>query len=318
MNEFKLIKKYFRPLSLSNPSSFFLSDDIFFDKKNRIAITTDTYVLGTHFIDTEPKRFIKKAFRSSLSDLYCKGIIPKTYFLSISLNKKLTNHRWLNKLKKILSSEQKKFSVSLGGGDTTYSSKLSLTITAIGLSKEKPVLRKGSQYNDDIYVTGNIGDSFLGLSVLKKNKNFKKFNSFFKKKYFEPEIPLWITPYLSKIASSSIDISDGLIQDLQHLCNNSKCGAFINLDLLPVSSNCKKLIKNGKIELKNFFSKGDDYQFLFTSNKKNRSLIKFISAKEKGKISKIGHINKGKNIILEYKMKKFMFNAKNMGYKHKF
>ena len=318
MNEFKLIKKYFRPLSLRNPGAFMLSDDIFFDKKNGTAISTDTYVQGTHFFNSEPKYFVKKVFRASLSDLYCKGIIPKTYFLSISLNKKLANHDWLNKVKKILLLEQKKFNVSLGGGDTTYSSKLSITITVMGQSKKKPVLRDGSQHDDDIYVTGNIGDSFLGLSILKKNKNFKKFNKYFKRKYFEPNIPFWITPYLNKIASSAIDISDGLAQDLQHLCNSSKCGAFINLDLLPVSSPCDVLIKNKKIQLKKIFSNGDDYQFLFTSSKKNRPLIQFISIKEKGKISKIGHITKGKNIIFKYEKKKFNLNAKNMGYKHNF
>ena len=80
MNEFKLIKKYLRPLSLNNPGAFMLTDDIFFDKKNGIAISTDTYVQGTHFINSEPKNFVKKVFRASLSDIFCKGIIPKTYF----------------------------------------------------------------------------------------------------------------------------------------------------------------------------------------------------------------------------------------------
>ena len=318
MNEFKLIKKYFRPLSLSNSNSLMLSDDIFFDKKDGTTISVDTYVYGTHFLNTEPKYFIKKALRASLSDLYCKGINPETYFLSISLNKKFTNHTWLNKVKKILSSEQKKFKVSLGGGDTTYSSKLSLTLTVLGKSKNKPVLRNGSKHEDDIYVTGNIGDSFLGLSILKKKKNFKQFNKFFKKKYFEPDIPFWISPYLNKIATSSIDISDGLGQDLQHLCISSDCGAFVNLDLLPLSFQCNSLIQDKKIKLKKIFSNGDDYQFLFTSNKKNRPLIEFISKKEKGKISKIGHITKVKNIIFEYKTEKFKLNAKNMGYRHNF
>jgi thiamine-monophosphate kinase len=318
MNEFNLIKKYFRPLSLSNTNALMLNDDIFYNKKNGTAISIDTYVHGTHFLHSEPKYFIRKALRASLSDLYCKGINPETYFLSISLNKKLTNHNWLNKVKKILLLEQKKFKVSLGGGDTTYSSKLSLTITVIGQSKKKPVLRDGSKYQDDIYITGNIGDSFLGLSILKKNKDFKKFNKYFKKKYFEPDIPLWLAPYLNKIATSSIDISDGLAQDLQHLCNSSGCGAFINLDFLPLSYKCKILIKNKKVQLKKIFSKGDDYQFLFTSSKKNRSLIEYITKKEKGKISKIGHITKDKNIIFKYKSKKFKLNAKNMGYKHNF
>jgi len=102
------------------------------------------------------------------------------------------------------------------------------------------------------------------------------------------------------------------------LCIGSDCGAFINLDLLPLSFQCNSLIQDKKIKLKKIFSNGDDYQFLFTSNKKNRPLIEFISKKEKGKISKIGHITKGKNIIFEYKTEKFKLNAKNMGYRHNF
>ena len=85
-------------------------------------------------------------------------------------------------INKILHQEQKKFNISLAGGDTTRSSKLIITIIVMGDTKNKPVLRKNCKLNDDIYVTGNIGDSFLGLNILKKRLSFGKFNNFLKKK----------------------------------------------------------------------------------------------------------------------------------------
>ena len=148
--------------------------------------------------------------------------------------------------------------------------------------------------------------------------NFGKFNSYFKKKFYEPEIPHKITPFLNKIASSSIDISDGLGQDLKNLCINSKHGAHIDLNLLPISKKLANLINLNKLNLRNVFSKGDDYQILFTSSPKNRNKINQIRKKINIKITRIGHINGGINITFKYFNRIFKLKAKNMGFKHKF
>ena len=319
MNEFSIIKKYLKSLSKNNLGAFSLSDDIYYNHKKKIAISMDTYVEGVHFINSsEPKNFIKKILRSSLSDLYCKGIIPNSYFLSLAINKVQANDLWLKKLKNTLNLEQKKFKISLSGGDTSYSKKFIITIVVIGFSKKKPVLRSGSNYNDDIYVTGNLADSFIGLSVIKKKINTGKFNNYFKKQYYEPNLPKKISPFLKNIASSSIDISDGLGQDLQHICHASRCGAYIDLLKIPFSSQCKELIINNRIKLKNIFSKGDDYQILFTSNPMNRSKITNLSKKLGLKISRIGKITNNKNIFFKHKKEKFKLSATKMGYTHTF
>ena len=89
MNEFELIKKYFSKLSSNNKNSLKLNDDVFFDKKRRLVISVDTYVEGVHFVDFQsPDLVIKKIIRSSISDLICKGVTPKYYFISGSGNKK--------------------------------------------------------------------------------------------------------------------------------------------------------------------------------------------------------------------------------------
>jgi len=318
MNEFDIINKYLKPLAVKNLGALQLSDDIFFDKKKNIAISIDTYVKGVHFISDNPNFFLKKVLRSSLSDLYCKGIKPKTYFISFALNKSLVNVSWLKDVRKILNAEQKKFKISLGGGDTTFSSKFVVTITSLGDVINKPVFRNGCSLNDDIYVTGNIGDSFLGLNVIKKKYTFGKYNSFFKKIFYEPDLPTILSPYLSKIASSSIDISDGLAQDLEHLCSYSKFGAYVNLNKLPLSPSAEALLSKNVIKLKNFFSRGDDYQFLFTSSPKKRNNVVNLSKKLNIKITKIGLINNSNNILFEYRKSKFKFKGKKMGYTHNF
>jgi len=319
MNEFLIIKKYLTKLSKNNLAALNLQDDIYFNKEKKLGISVDTYVEGVHFLNSSnPDRFLKKIVRSSLSDIYCKGLIPESYFLSLALNKNCAKKDWLNKFKNILNSEQKKFKISLSGGDTTFSSKLIITFVVLGYAKKNPVLRNTCLLNDDVYVTGDIGDAFLGLEIIKKRKDFGKLNNFFKKKYYEPNIPVNFSKYLPNIATSSIDISDGLGQDLNHLCEQSKHGANINLSYLPLSAFCKKLLYENKIKIDKFFSKGDDYQILFTSNKRNRSKIDGIAKKTKTKVSRIGTITKGNKLVFNYKTKKYNFNSSKMGYTHSF
>ena len=319
MNEFIIINKYFKSLAKNNASSLNLSDDIYYNSKKKIAISIDTYVEGVHFLNSlNPKKFLKKVLRSSLSDLYCKGIKPQSYFLSLALNKKQANNSWLKKFQSILRSEQSKFKIKLSGGDTTVSSKLVITLTVMGFSKYKPILRKGSSYNDDIYVTGNIGDSYLGLSVINKKINLGKYNNFFKKKYYEPDIPIKISPYLKSFASASIDISDGFIQDLGHLCSESKCGALVDLSKIPLSKQSKYVLSSRNKNIGEIFSNGDDYQILFTSKPKNRKKIISLSKLINLKISRVGKMNKQKNISFKNKGNKIHFTRKKMGYTHIF
>ena len=168
MNEFQLINKYFSKLSNKNKNSLNLNDDVFFDKSKKLVVSVDTYVEGTHFLNfKKPELVIKKIIRSSISDLICKGVKPKFYFISGSGNKKSFSSNNLKRIAKSLKQEQKKYNISLCGGDTVFSDKLSFTIISFGFSN-KIILRNNVKLNDDIYVTGNLGDSFVGLNILKK------------------------------------------------------------------------------------------------------------------------------------------------------
>ena len=319
MHEFDLIKKYFSKLSRLNKASLDLNDDVFFDKKKSLVISIDTYNEGVHFIDfKKPDLVIKKIMRSSISDLVCKGVYPKYYFISGSGNKKTFTKKNLSKISKSLSQEQNKYGILLCGGDTTFSNKLSFSITSVGYSKTI-VYRNKVKLNDDIYVTGNLGDSYVGLQVLQnKIKTTKKLKNYFIKKYFEPEIQIKLTRNLLKFANSAIDISDGLIDDLKKMMNKQKLSYKIIEEKIPISKNLLNYIKKNNLKKTDFISNGDDYQILFTASA-NKSRIISSTSKNLGiKISKIGKIglNNEKSVIINQKGKILLI--KKQGYKHQF
>ena len=200
MHEFDLINNYFFKIAEKNKSALNLNDDVFFDKKRGVVISVDTYNIGTHFYHFKsPDLVIKKILRSSISDLICKGVSPKFYFISGSGNKKTFTKNNLYKISKSLKSEQNKFNIDLCGGDTTFSNKLSFTITSLGYSN-KIIYRNKAKLNDDIYVTGNLGDSYLGLRLLKNKVRLKKKDKFFFiNKYYKPDLALNLTKYLLKL-----------------------------------------------------------------------------------------------------------------------
>ena len=319
MHEFDLINRYFSKLSLKNKSSLKLNDDVFFDKSKNLVISVDTYVEGTHFINFKhPNLVIKKILRSSISDLICKGVNPKYYFISGSGNKSSFTKKNVKIISNSLKQEQKKFLIYLSGGDTVFSNKLSFTIITLGYS-EKIILRNNAKINDDIYVTGNLGDSFIGLKVLKKKIILKKnLKSYFIKKYYHPDLYINITKKLLKFANTSIDISDGLISDMERLINNQSLSFEINLNNIPISKNLDIFIKKNNRSKKDFVFNGDDYQLLFTSSKKNRTLIKSIAKKMNQKVTIIGKINnQNKKNLLKLDDKSLKL-ANYKGYSHKF
>ena len=320
MNEFELINKYFSPLIKKKSGAFKLKDDIYYDKVKKIAITVDTYVEKKHFINfNKPNLVIKKTLRSSLSDLLCKGIIPKYYFLSIAGSKKHLNKKNLRKINLALQQEQKKFNIHLAGGDTVNSNILTFTYSFIGYSNYLPILRSGAKLNDDIYVTNNIGDSFIGLSLLKNTLRLSNtLKKYFIKKYYLPNLPYFFSKKINFFANSSIDISDGFLQDLNHILSSSNFSANVFFDKIPISNNLKILLTKLNKNKVNFISKGDDYQILFTASKTYRGIIKKISSLTKTKISIVGVITKNKSLKSKPNIKNLSKNVKIQGFLHKF
>ena len=319
MHEFDLINNYFLKIAKKNKSALNLNDDVFFDKKRGVVISVDTYNIGTHFLNFKsPDLVIKKILRSSISDLICKGVKPKFYFISGSGNKKTFTKKNLYKISKSLKSEQNKFNIDLCGGDTTFSNKLSFTITSMGYSN-KIIYRNQAKSNDDIYVTGNLGDSYLGLKALSNKAKLKnKDKLFFVDKYYKPELPLNLTKYLLKFANSSIDVSDGLIDDLAKMINRQSLSFHLFENKIPVSNKLSNFIKKQKLNKINLVSNGDDYQVLFTADVNKTRIIKKTSKTTGIKITKIGKIISGKDRSLIFDEKDKQIQAKSKGYIHQF
>ena len=269
MDEFELIKNYFQKISNNNPSAKKLNDDVFFDKKNKLVVSVDTYNEGVHFPNFKyPNLVIKKIIRSSISDLIAKGVKPEYYFISGSGNKNQFTKKNLKMISKSLNQEQKKYNLKLSGGDTTNSNKVSFSITSIGFSK-KIIERNKARLNDDIYVTGNIGDSFVGLKVIKNNiKINSKLKKYFVNQFYCPNLPYKIYKEIHKFANTSMDISDGLISDMNKLINKQKLSFDINVNKIPISKNLEFYLKKYKKLKTQYLFNGDDYQILFTAPKK--------------------------------------------------
>ncbi len=255
MNEFDFIKTLLRPLA--GEGSFALSDDaasIRVPDLHELVITKDALVRGVHFIGTEPaSQIARKALRVNLSDCAAMGAKPFSYLLALMLPPGITEE-WLGSFVQGLKTDQEHFGVSLLGGDTTRSkSELAVSITMLGLVPHGKALRRnGAKTGDGIYVSGTIGDGALGL--------IHKYDTFLLQRYQLPEPRIALGQKLQGIATSCMDISDGLAQDLGHICAASGTGAIIEWNKIPLSDAARTCNPEPEIIL----AGGDDYELLFT------------------------------------------------------
>ena len=260
----------------------------------------DTSIEDIHFLNSMSPRDI--AYRScavALSDLAACGANPSWY--SIALTFPEVEDIWLENFSLGLKDFSDEYKIPLVGGDTTKG-KLSVTVQVMGeVEKEKALLRSGARDNDLIYVSGIIGDAFLQLRELQKSQNQDTgFDA-----YLHPKAQIALGLELIDIANSAIDISDGLIQDLNLICKSSDVGAKVYLSMIPTS------VEDKTLELIN---SGDDYQICFTASENNSTKIKHISERLGVPITEIGKITNSKELILlDYEGNKMELGS---GYSH--
>lgn len=317
--EFEIISKYFKRNQKKDVNEIKgIGDDsalIKIPKNNILAISTDTLVEGTHFLkNISPEDLGYKTVAVNLSDLAAMGAEPKWTTLSITMPE--SNNIWLKKFSSSFFKILNKYNVRLIGGDTNRGS-LSITLSMYGLVK-KPIalLRSNAKIGDLIYVTGTLGESAAGLFLLKKNIFIKNVNirNYLIKKHLNPIPRVSEGMALRKIANAAIDLSDGLIADLDHILNDSQCGANINLNKIPIS---KVLIDNFQSQnyLNWALNVGEDYELCFTISKKNIDKLKIIKKKFLVNFTCIGYITpieQGFNLFDN--QKKIIFKKK--GFNH--
>ncbi len=260
--EFALIAELFAPLA--GTGAFGLKDDIAVISPaagHELVVTTDTIIEGIDFFAGDPADTVaKKALRVNLSDLCAKGAKPRAYLLTLSLPVSV-QMPWLRDFARGLEEDQKQCHVVLIGGDLSATpGPLAITIAAFGEAPTgKIVRRQGAHVGDNVYVTGTIGDSGAGLSIVQEGKHVPELIH----RYRVPEPPLDFGPSLMGLASASLDVSDGLIADLGHLAEASGVGIDVEAGKIPLSQAVRELW--GTAAPVRAATAGDDYQVAFTA-----------------------------------------------------
>lgn len=306
MREKDIIAKYFSPLSKNAKGADELKDDIAVLGNlgsGLLAINMDTLVAGTHFFPSDdPTILAQKALRVNISDLAAKGAAPFGYFLSLALPKS-ANEAYIEAFAHGLSIDQRNFNLSLLGGDTVKTKgPLTITITILGLLSNSEVPRRSTaKAGDDIYVSGTIGDGALGLlahpDYSGKNKLTAKYSRHISH-YLCPEPRVELQAIISQFANASMDISDGLLGDLNNILTSSKLGAKLYIDKVPFSEETKSILLNEIDMLPTILTGGDDYEILFTADPKHAKEIEKQAKNLYFGLTKIGDITNGNTLEL--------------------
>ena len=272
-SEFSIIKKYLSGIGASylNTNGINLAggdDCAVIAANSKLLISTDTSVAGVHFLKAMPAESI--AYRSvatALSDIAAMGGNPVAFNLSLVMPE--FNPDWMQAFKKGLQKISKEFQLPLIGGDLVKGP-LQISVTVLGKPEKKILLRSNAQPGDILCLSGALGSGYIGLKEYKRNGELNNKT----KPYLFPSAQIDYGRMIASIASSAIDISDGIIQDLSHLISSSGVGCHLDLEQVPVVD------KNYAKQCLEF---GDDYQLLFTvSPKKLLALqVKLNSCKKK-------------------------------------
>ncbi len=299
MKEFELIKHFFTEQAVKRKDVLLgIGDDcavVSCTENQDIVVTTDTLVAGVHFpLGTTAKAIGHKAVAVNLSDIAAMGAKPSWISLAITLPE--VNDDWLTEFCSGAFELCEYYNVQLIGGDTTQGP-LSITITAQGLTPEgKYLSRSGAKSGDWLYVTGELGDAALALQhykepVLTSESIIKQVQE--RLDYPKPRV--LAGQVLREYASATIDISDGLLADLGHLCQASNVGANVVLDAIPLSAamNESQLFDDAI----NFaLNGGDDYELLFTVSEDNKVGMETALSQMGAKITCIGQMNASQTI----------------------
>lgn len=272
LGEFEIIARFFRPLAEGKAGALGLTDDaalIDVAEGHTLVATTDTMVAGVHFFEDAAADLVaRKLLRVNLSDLAAMGARPVTYLLSVVLPGDF-REPWLADFCEGLRADQERFGVYLSGGNTCATSgPATLTVTAFGeVPKGTALLRSGAKSGDAVLVSGTIGDGALGLRALRGEIKPEDGESrdFLVSRYHLPEPRIALAMALRGLAHAAIDISDGLVADLGHICETSGVGAVVEWPHVPLSPAARRVLAADATLREAVLGGGDDYELLFTA-----------------------------------------------------
>ncbi len=269
-NEFDMIEALFAPLSKNAPGAFGLKDDaarLISSPGHDVIMTVDTVIAGVHFRTDDPPGLVaKKALRVNLSDLAAKGARPLGFLQALSLNDAITDD-YLRGYAEGLGADVTTYAAPLFGGDTTSGpGPLAISITAYGeVPHGQMILRSGARVGDVVCVTGTVGDGALGLIALLGSLRLSGPHiAALVARYQLPEPRLVAGQALRGHATACLDISDGLVADVGHICKTSKVAAILERDSIPLSVAARAAVTQDPGSWAAILGGGDDYELAFT------------------------------------------------------
>jgi thiamine-monophosphate kinase len=303
LGEFGRIRRFFAPLA--GPGGLGLTDDaalVDCRPGYRLVVTVDQLVEGVHYLPDDPPDLVaRKLLRRNLSDLAAMGATPLHYLLTTALPK-TRDDDWLGRFTEGLAEDQRRYGVALIGGDSTSThGPASLTLTAIGeVATGQEIRRGGARPGDRIWVSGTIGDAFLGLQTARGGLPglAAEDRAALIARFQLPEPRTALGPCLVGIAHAMIDVSDGLIADLGHICDVSGVGAEVALPYLPLSAAARRAVAEDKEMLARLATGGDDYELLFAAAPEAGAALTALAAELSVPLTEIGVIIAGTAVRL--------------------
>lgn len=296
--EFHRIATFFRPLAKGAPAALDLADDAALIEPPEgmaLATTVDTLVEGVHFVgDESPDLIARKALRVNLSDLAAMGAAPLGYLISLSIPARIDD-AWISAFAAGLAEDQAPFGWSLLGGDSTSTpGPVSIAVTAFGaVPSDRALRRSGARVGDAVYVSGTIGDGTLGLRAAQGRLPPGEGVSALLARYRLPTPRVALGLALAGRASAAMDVSDGLIADLGHICAASGVAARIDTTTVPLSDSAAWIVAEDPAIFPDLLTGGDDYELLITGAP---SAIENAAAEAATPVTRIGEIVAGEGV----------------------
>jgi len=325
--EFELIGRYFAPLAKGFPGAYGLLDDAALIAPfpgHELVAKTDAIVGGVHFLPDDPPELIaRKALRVNLSDIAAKGAVPRAYMVDLMLPGE-TSEQWVADFARGLAEDQAEYGVHLIGGDTNATpGPVAIAVMAFGdIPADRMIKRSGARAGDKIFVTGTIGDAALGLKVLLGDmpELDASATAFLIDRYRLPRPRVGLGAKLTGLVNASIDVSDGLVADLGHICEMSGLAALVEAPLVPLSTAARAAVARRPGRIETVLTGGDDYEILFTARASSTGALTELSRVLDVPITVIGHMHspsegaQGKVAVLDERGRRLVFDRE--GWKH--
>jgi thiamine-monophosphate kinase len=303
LGEFERIRRFFAPLA--GPGALGLVDDaglIDCAPGKLLVVTADAIVAGVHYLPDDPPDLVaRKLLRVNLSDLAAMGARPLYYILTTALPAQL-GPEWLAGFAKGLAEDQRRYGIDLLGGDSVGTTGPAvLSLTAIGeVAAGEEIRRSGARPGDLVWVSGSIGDAFLGLDVLRgAHPDLSgQHREYLAGRFRLPEPRTELGPRLCGAAHAMIDVSDGLLADLGHICETSGTAAVVEIARLPLSPAARAVVESSRDIGPRLAVAGDDYELLFAAPAGASEAVVALSSLLQIPVTEIGRIEAGTGVRL--------------------